>query len=152
MGNRIPWETKTLSSFGLGFWAPEPQLLFVLPLVWSLDGGGYGPSTPSYSHWPSKPGDGSVTELRVEMTFVQAFLSVFPPACSFTQDGSCMRYGGRGDSNEPLERTGHSGLGVDVSASLLVCLLDPQVRMGLGLSVCLSVWGVSVCECDHIPH
>lgn len=57
-----------------------------------------------------------------------------------------MRYGGRGDSNEPLERTGHSGLGVDVSASLLVCLLDPQVRMGLGLSVCLS----GVCLCVNV--
>lgn len=32
-------------------------------------------------------------------------------------------------------------LGVDVSA--LVCLLEPQVRVGHGL----SVWGVSVCEC-----
>lgn len=95
-GEPNPMGDKDFVILWLGFWAPEPQPLFVLPVLWSLDGGGYGPSTPPYSHWPSKPGDGSVTELRVQMTLVQAFLSVFPPECSFTQNGSCMGFGGRG--------------------------------------------------------
>lgn len=75
---------------------------------------------------------GPFTELGVQVTLFQAFLSLFLPECLLRQDGSCMGNRGRGDSNKPLERTGHSGFAFGHICSPLVCL-----------SVCLSVWDVS---------